>query len=128
MADTVSEVIGSMSNADVYSALLSFLYDMRNIPEYSLLSELCYLIKDKDSFINVLTYFSGQTVTFPTEEELSDAIQVLRLYQYHEIEKRPWKDAVKLAGYDTSSGKLATNKLNKLKETIKKYNYSNRQY
>lgn len=128
MADTVSEVIGSMSNADVYSALLSFLYDMRNIPEYSLLSELCYLIKDKDSFINVLTYFSGQTVTFPTEEELSDAIQVLRLYQYHEIEKRPWKDAVKLAGYDTSSGKLATNKLNKLKETIKKYNYNNRQY
>lgn len=128
MADTVSEIVGSMTSADVYSALLSFLYDLKNIPEYTLLSELCYLIKDVDSFLNVITYFSGQTVKFPTEEELSDAIQVLKLYQFHEVEGRPWKDAIKLAGFDTSSGKMAMNKLNKLKKAISQYNYNNRNY
>lgn len=128
MADTVSEIVGSMTSADVYSALLSFLYDLKDIPEYTLLSELCYLIKDVDSFLNVITYFSGQTVKFPTEQELSEAIQVLKLYQFHEIEGRPWKDAIKLAGFDTCSGKLAKNKLEKLKKTINKYNFNNRSY
>ena len=48
--------------------------------------------------------------------------------QYYEIEKRPWKDCVKLAGLDTSSGKLAHNKLEKLKNTMTTYNFGNRSY
>jgi hypothetical protein len=128
MADTVHEIVSSMSKQDVYSALLGFLYELRSIPEYSLLSELSYLVKDSETLVKILSFFSGQTVKFPTEDELSECIQILRLYQYYEVEKRPWKDSVKLAGFDSSSGKLATNKLNKLKETIKKYNFGNRNY
>ena len=128
MADTVSEILKSMTDNDVYSAMLAFLYELHDLPEYSLLSELIYIVKDKESFANLLEAFAGKTVTFPTKEELADIFQVLKLYQYYENEHRPWKDSILLAGFDTRNGKIATNKLNRLKETIKKYNFGNRNY
>ena len=47
---------------------------------------------------------------------------------FYEVEKYSWKDAVSMAGFSSSKGKSAKNKLNKLKETIKKYNFGNRNY
>lgn len=128
MADTVDEIVKSMNDSDIYSAMLGFLYELHEIPQFSLLSELIYMVNDKESFLNILEGFAGKTVRFPTEEELADSLQVLKLYHFYENEHRTWKDSVKLAGFDSSSGKLATNKLNALKETIKKYNYGNRSY
>lgn len=127
MPQTVNELVSKMTEQDVYSILLSFMYDLRKVPEYTTLSELCYLL-DVESFMKLLKYFGGQTIKIPTKEEFSDIIQVLLLYQYAEIEKRPWKDAVALAGYDSNRGKSAKNKLEKLKETFEKYNFGNRTY
>ena len=62
------------------------------------------------------------------KKELADLVQVLLLFQYYEIEKRPWKDAVLLAGFPPSKGKYAKNQLGRLKETLKKYNFGNRTY
>ena len=124
---TPSEIIADINQKDVYSILCSFLYEMKSIPEYSLISELCYLL-DVDSFMKLIRYFKGQTITIPTEEEFCEATKVLMLYNYSEVEKRPWKDALALAGFSSSSGKLAHNKLDKLKDTIKKYNFGNRNY
>lgn len=116
-----------MQTSDTYALLCSFLYELKNIPEYSLLSELCYLL-DKDSFENLFKYFSGKTITIPTQKELVDAIQVLRLYQYYEVEHRPWKDCVLMAGLPSSGGKMAHNNLERLKDTLRKYNFGNRDY
>ena len=128
MADTSIETIKSLSDAGIYSAILGFLYELKRIPEYSLLSEISFLTKDRESFLNLMEYFAGKTITFPTEDELADALKIIRLYQVYEIEGRPWKDAVKIVGFDSSSGKLAKNKLDKFKEMLRKYNFNDRGY
>lgn len=127
LSQTANELVSKMAEQDVYSILLSLMYDLRKVPEYTILSELCYLL-DVESFMKFVKYFGGQTIKVPTKEEFSEVVQILLLYQYYEIEQRPWKDAVELAGFDSNHGKLAKNKLQKLKETLEKYNFGNRSY
>lgn len=127
MVENVNEIISKLQKKDIYAILCSFLYDLKDVPEYATLSELCYLL-DTESFLHLINYFSGQTIKIPTKQEFSDLMQVLLLFQYYEVEKRPWKDAVQLAGFSSSHGKSAKNKLAKLKETVKKYNFGNRTY
>lgn len=124
---SVSDLLSKFKEQDVYAVLCSYLYEFKEIPEYSILCELAYLLNDK-SFINLIKYFEGQTLHIPTKEEFQSGIRVLLLLQYYEIEKKPWKDSLKLAGFQSSEGRVAQNKLNKLKETLTKYNYGNRNY
>lgn len=125
MKETVSEIIKDMSKQDVYSIVMSFLFDLKNDPKYTLLSELCYIMDEK-SFTNFIECFEGMTIKVPTKKELSELIQVLRLFQLYEVEGRPWKDAVIEVGLDSSSGKMAKNNVNRLKRTFEKYNVGNR--
>lgn len=127
MSDAV-QITSEIKKLDVYAILCSLLYELHKVPEYSVISEMCYIIKDRESIDKFLSYFSGTTVTFPTKEEFDHAMQVLLLYHYSEVEKRPWKDALALAGYPSSKGKKAHNELNALKETLEKYNIGNRNY
>ena len=127
MAKTPAEVVAALQQQDIYSIICGLIYELQGIPEYSILSELCYLC-DKDSFENILKYFSGKTISIPTKEEVSDSIKVLLLYQYYIVEKRPWKDCVLLAGYDSNNGKGAKNKLARLIEMLEKQNFGNREY
>ena len=127
MEQNMNEVFLSMEEADTYALMCNFLYDLKDIPEYSTLSELSYLLEGQ-SFKNLIRYFHGKTFRVPEVSEIAETIQVLKLYNYYEIEKRPWKDAVLLSGFASSSGKLAKNKLERLKETMRKYNIGNRNY
>ena len=124
---SITNLISRLREQDVYSILCGYLYEYKDIPEYSILCELAYLL-DTKSFINLIKYFEGQTITIPTKEEFQSGIRTLLLLQYHEIEKKPWKESLKLAGFQSSEGRTAQNKLNKLKESIEKYNYGNRNY
>ena len=124
---TVSEIVSKMADRDVYAVMCSYLYDLSNDPKYATLSELCYLL-DIDSLMKLLKYFSGQVIKIPTKEEVSDAIKILTLMQYYDIEKRPWKEAVELSGFGTSHGKKAHNDLDRLHETLKKCKFGNRTY
>lgn len=127
MKQTPSEILSNLSDQDAYAVICSFLHDLSNEPQYSLLSELCYIL-DKESLKRLLKYFSGRTIKIPTQEEVSDAIQIIMLFQLHEIEHKPWKDALEAVGFTTSEGKKAHNKLNKFREIIEKYNFGNREY
>lgn len=124
---STSNLLSKFKEPDVYAILCGYLFEFKEIPEYSILSELTYLL-DSKSFINLIKYFEGQTVRIPTREEFQSAVKVLLLLQYFEIEKRPWKESLQLAGFQTSEGRSAQKKLDKLKATIKNYNYTNRNY
>lgn len=123
----LSDITGKFSDPDVYSVICSFLYDLREDPKYSVLSELCYMC-NKESFVNILVYLSNTTVRIPSAAEFVDCMRTLLLFQYFEVEGRPWKDAVEAAGFDPKSGKRARNKLDRIKDTLTKYNYGNRNY
>lgn len=125
--ESVSDIVSKLNKPDIYSLICGFLFELKDDPKYSTLSELAYLL-DNESFLNFIKYFEGQVVTVPTRHELRECVQVLLLFQYSEIEGKPWRESLELAGFDTSSGKAAHIRLDKLKETIKKYNYGNRNY
>ena len=71
--------------SDIYSLMLFIIYKVQDIPEYAVLSELCYLL-DGANLTRLLTYFAGKTVTFPTEEEMATLTNALLMYQYINIE------------------------------------------
>lgn len=124
---SVTHLLSKFKKQDIYAVLCSYLFEFKELPEYSTLCELAYLV-DVDSFSNLIKYFEGQTVKIPTREEFQTAIRTLLLLQYYEVEKRPWKESLKEAGFQSSEGRAAQNRLNKLKEAITKYNYGNRNY
>lgn len=127
MSENINELVSNLTKPDIYSALCTLLYELKNVPEYSALSELYYIL-DKPSMDLLMRYYEGQTVRFPTKEEVAELTQVLRLFNNYEVKKMPWKDAVRESGYDPSKGKAAKNKLEKLKEIMESYNYGNRKY
>lgn len=127
MNDNINKVLSKFKESDVYALICGYLYEFKDIPEYSIISELAYLLS-ADSFVNLVTYFAGQTFKVPTKEEFQGAIRTLLLLQYFEIEGRDWKESLKAAGFDTSDGRAAQIQLNKLKTTLEKYRYGNRNY
>ena len=69
-------------------------YLLQEIPEYAVLSELCYLL-DGANMTRLLTYFAGKTVTFPTEAEMAILTNALLMYQYINIDGHTLVDAQK---------------------------------
>lgn len=79
--------------SDIYSLMLFILYKVKDIPEYSVLSELCYLL-DGSNIHRLLTYFAGKTVTFPSADDLTILSNAMLLYQYINLDKDEYVAAV----------------------------------
>ena len=124
---TTANIAEKLKEQDVYAVLCSYLYDFISVPQYSLIAELAYLL-DAKSFVNLVKYFEGQTIKIPTVEEFQMCIKVLLLYVYRVVENRDWRESLELAGFKTSEGRSARNKLDKLCSALEKYNYGNRMY
>lgn len=88
----LTKSLDNLHLSDVYSLMLFVLYKMQEIPDYATLSELCYLL-DGSNLNRLLTYFAGQTITFPTREELSLVTNALLLYQYTQVDGLTFDDA-----------------------------------
>ena len=58
----IREALNRLNKTDVYSMLLFIIYKMRELPEYSTLSELIYVL-DNENFIKFLNYYGGKTIT-----------------------------------------------------------------
>ena len=69
-----------MDKKDIYSLILFTLYRLKDVSEYSVLSELVYLLDDK-SFARFLSYFEGQTLKIPKIQDLNNVIDALLFYE-----------------------------------------------
>lgn len=118
---SLNDIFAKMNEKDVYSILCGYLYEFKNIPEYTLLSELAFAL-DSNSFLQLINCFGGQTIRIPTAEEFKSCYRTLLLLKYYEVEKHDWKESLQMAGFESSEGRVALNKLNKLKQTLKDYN------
>jgi hypothetical protein len=88
----IKENLNSLHLSDIYSLMLFILYKVQNIPDYAVLSEMCYLLDGSNS-TRLLTYFAGKTVTFPSSNELAILINALLLYQYINIDHLSFVEA-----------------------------------
>lgn len=90
--------IENFKQTDFYSLLLFALYKSIEIPEYSSLSQLAYVL-DQENLLNLCEYFGGQTIKIPTVKELEDLVYSLLLYQYVKVDHIDYDSAVSLIGH-----------------------------
>jgi hypothetical protein len=94
MRKQTKEKLDSLEMTDVYSLMLFSIFKMKDIPEYSTLSELAYIL-DKESLFNFLEYYGGTTITVPTIHEFNQIIRALLLYQAVNLEGVDFNKAFK---------------------------------
>lgn len=83
---TIKNELNNLKNADIYSLLLFTLYQCRNTNEYSGLSELAYILDEKN-LLSLLEYFGGMTITIPKIEDLELLLCGLSVYKLVHIDK-----------------------------------------
>lgn len=81
----IKNEINNLSNEDIYSLMLFVLYKSTQIPEYSALSQLAYIL-DKDSLLKLCEFYGGLTITIPTISQLNSLLNGLLLYNMVDIE------------------------------------------
>lgn len=123
---SVAANLNNLKERDVYSLLLFCLYKLSDIPEYSSLSELVYVM-DKNDFLNFCEYFGGQTIKVPTIEELDALMYSLLLYQYVKIDKIPYEKALTLIGHESKELRAVKKNYRKLCEVLQKYSIKSRE-
>ncbi len=114
--------LNTLHLSDIYSLMLFIIYKVQDIPEYAVLSELCYLL-DGSNLTRLLTYFAGKTVTFPTEDEFVTLTNALLMYQYINIEGMSLADAqAKLEDTTLKQKERATELYLKIIPIMRQYN------
>ena len=103
----IVESLNALNKTDVYSLLLFTLYKMNEVPEYSTLSELCYVL-DGDNLSKFLRYFGGMTIKVPTLREMRLLLQGLLLYQYVNIEEGEYNEALKALANEFTEEEIKT--------------------
>lgn len=81
----VNRDLSALKSVDIYSLVLFTLYQLKEVDDYSTLSELAFVL-DKKNLFNLLDYFGGTTIRIPTKEELQVVINALIVYQSIKIE------------------------------------------
>lgn len=97
---TIRKELDNLKMTDTFSLILFVLYKIRDVNEYSTLSELAYIL-DKDSLLNLCEYFGGLTIRIPTIEEIDSIVNSLLLYQYINIDGYSYKEAINKIGFES---------------------------
>lgn len=95
----IVESLNALNKTDVYSMLLFTLYKLQDLPEYSTLCELCYVL-DNDNLTKLLAYYGGMTIKIPTLQEMRLVVQALLLYQYVNMENGDFAEALDAIAVD----------------------------
>lgn len=122
----IKKELENLKQMDFYSIMLFVLYKTIQIPEYSSLSELVYIL-DKDNLLNLCEYFGGQTIKIPTIDELESLTYSLLLFQYVNIEKMDYNEAVKLIGHESKDLREVKSMYRKVVEVLDKYEFKSRE-
>ena len=122
---SIKQELQKLKEPDIWGFMLFALYKIKEIPEYSSISEMAYIL-DKSNFLRLCEYFGGCTIKIPTVQEIELLLYGLLLYQYVEIDKIPINDAFILMQNSDYSVKEIKNSYNKIKELLTNYELSNR--
>ena len=123
---SIKQALSQLKTMDIYSLMLFALFKIKDVPEYSALSELAYVL-DKDNFLKLCEYFGGLTITIPTVDELQEIVYALVLYQYVDIENIPMESAIKMIKHSSNETYVIKNNYYKIKEVLQGYEFFPRQ-
>lgn len=81
----IENEIGKLKEQDIYSIVLFSLCQLIDVPEYTVISELPFVL-DRENMLRLCEYFGGMTIRIPTTLELERLIYALLLYQKVNLE------------------------------------------
>lgn len=116
----IKKDLTTLKDVDIYSLSMFALYKLIDIPEYSAISELPYIL-DKKNMLKLCEYFGGRTIRIPSVDELNSLMNLLLLYQYVNIEGMDYQDAIKLIGYNSRELRKVKSIYNKLCNILSDY-------
>lgn len=119
----IKEELLNLKKVDIYSLLLFVLFQIKQIPEYSSLTELVYLL-DKDSVLKLCQYFGGTTLQIPTLEELEVIVYSVLLYNYVDIDNKDMDEALKLIGCSKDKLKEVKRNYIKISKLLERYTFN----
>ena len=105
---------------DTFSLILFVLYKLRDVKEYSAISELAYIL-DKDSLLDLCEYFGGVTIRIPTVDELESIVNSLLMYQYINIDGMSYNEAIKKIGFESHQLRKIKKDYNKICTILEGY-------
>jgi len=111
-----------LNKDDIYSLMLFVLYKLKDIKEYSTLSELVYIL-DKESLFNFLNYYGGLTIKVPTMSELKTICYALIVYQQVTYENNNLDDVLNNLTLEDVSRKDLKEAYCKLTEVLSNYEF-----
>lgn len=88
----INDKLAQLKEKDLYSLALFALYKLIDIPEYSSLSELSYVL-DHENLFSLCDFFGGQTIKIPTLDELETLIYALLLFMLTKVYKEELSEA-----------------------------------
>ena len=121
----IKQELTKLKKIDIWSLMLFVLYNFQKIPEYSAISELAYVLDEKN-MLKLCEYFGGQTIKIPTIDELEITLYAMLLYQYIDVEKLSEEDALSAITIDRSLLKPVKACYSTMKNTLKNYNITSR--
>ena len=95
----IIRALEELDKKDIYSLMLFILYRLKEIPEYSTLSELVYIL-DNENFIKLINYYGGKTIRIPKIDELSTILNALLVYEREQNTDLSLSDIFKDIGID----------------------------
>ena len=114
--------ISDFKDVDLYSLSMFILYKFIDIPEYSIVSELPYIM-NKEDLLNLCNYFGGRTIRIPTTQELYSVMNLVLLYYYVKIDGKSFEDAFEEVGYKQSDRNTVTKAYHEIDEVLSKYQF-----
>ena len=122
----IREELAKLTDTDIYSMILFALYKVKDIPEYATLSELFYIL-DRKSLLKLCEYFGGMTLKIPTVEELETLVYALVLYQWVNIEGKPYEEAIEAVGVKSSDLRGVKSAYLNMCDILNKYEFKHRE-
>lgn len=117
---TLREDLNNLKMSDTFSLIFFVLYKLKDIKEYSTISELAYIL-DKDSLLSLCEYFGGMTIRIPTVDEIESVINSLLLYQYIDLDGYSYEEAIEKIGFESHQLRQVKKDYNKIKQVLTGY-------
>ena len=119
----IKRELDNLTESDIYSLMLFALYKASELPAYSSLSQLSYIL-DKDNLLKLCEYYGGTTIRIPTIGELELLLNSLIVYQLVDIENNPLDDVLESMRVKTGSNLEIKKNYYLMKELLSKYNFN----
>lgn len=118
----ILRALEELDKQDIYSLILFTLYKLKDVSEYSVLSELIYILDDK-SFARFLSYFEGQTIKVPKINDLKNIINALLFYERKSNTKLSDEEIFNDLGISEEDKSTLYETINLISEIIKDYDF-----